>query len=463
MYDNSRIIITVSLNFAGGRTSAPESSSRRSAPQPINSQGRRNIHAQQTRRSRLHSAVQWWLRRPQRAVGGGQQPPAARTRQRVGGGIQISSDFETAMRTMKLGQRISFLPFQKGFIITIRSMRGLVADMIERLPPPPTTYVLSGKGGANFHPTPSEANCRVRNLLLMHLLKQGLNLVAKKKTEVATRRESDDATFEATDFVQDSSAEEDQTAADMSDMQSLFKEVGHQYNGTGACASPSPIDPGTGVSAGVRHGPRGRLHSRQVPQGGPSLGVPSAYADEAAPIETTWTRLISRGGLNIPTDRWMAQYRAMEGTFCRHHYMEPDGLSRRPDVIANLVELLCAQHPALDARVVRRFVRLRTFIRMGYINRTRRAEAKERRSVNKKKQFCGWEGHSSDDFCGISVKRLVWRLTSKRLVRSVCGLCSEILYCGLSCGLSVFFVSNEVCFSCSNLLVITRLHLNWHV
>ena len=38
--------------------------------------------------------------------------------------------------------------------------------------------------------------------------------------------------------------------------------------------------------------------------------------------------------------------------------MEPDGLSRRRDVIGIVVELLCTHQSALDVRVIRRFVRL---------------------------------------------------------------------------------------------------------
>ncbi|KAF0297803.1 Transposable element P transposase [Amphibalanus amphitrite] len=372
--------------------------------------------------------------------------------------FQVLTDLETAIRNMTVGQRSSLMPFQKGFLVTIRSMRGLVADMVDRLGP--STYVLTGrvnqdavesffgmvrgKGGANFNPSPSEAKSRVRNLMLMHVMKLGLNpkvsrqargLKASRQTRpaaaVGDEEGSGDGAIDDTDFAEERSVEEDQVSADLSDMQSLFVEdnqgsksrsearssergerstegdddsadlsdmqslfveVKHHYKSRSASnrvTTPSRVDPQTGVSAemyGMAHA--AGYVAAKCRKVDPNLGVPSAFAEEV-PVETMWTRLISRGGLNVPTARWMSAFRQMEATFCRHHHMEPDRLSRRPGVIGSLTRLLCAEQPDFDPRVIRRFVRLRTFIRMACINRELRREAMEKREARKKKQFSG--------------------------------------------------------------------------
>ena len=88
---------------------------------------------------------------------------------------------------LKLQGKTSLLPYQKGFLVTIQSLRGLVADLLPVLGQ--GSYILPGrinqdlvesffslvrgKGGANFHPSPSEAKCRVRSLSLMYALRLG--------------------------------------------------------------------------------------------------------------------------------------------------------------------------------------------------------------------------------------------------------------------------------------------------
>ena len=115
----------------------------------------------------------------------------------------------------------------------------------------------------------------------------------------------------------------------------------------------------------------------------------SAFAGESQLAETTWTRLRSQGGLSIPSPQWMAMFRRIEAAFCLHHFLEPDFISRRPRVVEELVEVLCQDAGLPDVRIVRRFIRLRTFIRVSHINRVNREEGQvdDYREGTKRKQF----------------------------------------------------------------------------
>lgn len=101
--------------------------------------------------------------------------------------LQVLADLEAMLTTMKIAKRNKLLTFQRGFLVTIKSMRCLVADVVEHHGT--SAYVLTGritqdtlesffgmvrgKGGANFNPSPSESKHLVRNLVLMYVMKYG--------------------------------------------------------------------------------------------------------------------------------------------------------------------------------------------------------------------------------------------------------------------------------------------------
>ena len=374
-------------------------------------------------------------------------------------------DLEAAVR-LPFDGKAGLLPFQKGFLVTIASMRGLVRDVTARLGP--ASYVLTGrvnqdplesffslvrgKGGACLHPSPSEARCRVRNITLMMALRLGVSPVAEtvlaadaasSGTDALSAAASSDtaalaapaaapavtgsnstaaaaaaaasgtasasgtvapagsctATLTANlsdpdtgdvehavlrDFLEDSS-----TAGILSELQEVETLLA-----TASQASPpppvvsSPLDAETGVSAeeyGLAHA--AGYVSAKCRRIDPTLGTPSALAGETAPVEALWTRLISQGGLSVPSADWLSRFRSMEVMFCASHHLDSDGISRAPRVVENLVERLAAEPGALDARIIRRLVQLRTFICMGHINRRRRAQTQRLRECRKRRQF----------------------------------------------------------------------------
>lgn len=308
--------------------------------------------------------------------------------------------------SLKFSKKSSLLPFQKGFIVSIKSMRGVVADLAQLIGP--NTYVLTGrinqdllesffslvrgKGGANVNPSPSEAKSRVRSLTLLFLLRLGLNPLSQVKSPlmitVGRQSEGQDKLDTALmlDFLEECPAQEEQTTGDIEEVEALLEEA-RQLQPPNP-PSISAVDPITGVSAveyGIAHA-AGYI-SAKCRRVDPTLGTPSSFADESAPLHTLWTRLRSCGGLSVPTNEWLDKFREMEAAFCTRHHFEPDSLSRKSGVVESMVAELRAKPGALDDRVIRRFVRLRTFIRISLLNRERRQEALSNREKRKRGQY----------------------------------------------------------------------------
>ncbi|KAF0299729.1 hypothetical protein FJT64_003426 [Amphibalanus amphitrite] len=80
------------------------------------------------------------------------------------------------------------------------------------------------------------------------------------------------------------------------------------------------------------------------------LGARTDTITEDVADDARWIRLLSRGGLTVPTRRWLGLFSEMEATFCAVHQgqgqlrrnKQPDHLSRKPGVVRGLVARLRA-------------------------------------------------------------------------------------------------------------------------
>ena len=110
----------------------------------------------------------------------------------------------------------------------------------------------------------------------------------------------------------------------------------------------------------------------------PSLGLPTREAPETS-VLSSWIRVVSRGGLMVPSERWMAVVESFEVLFGlvmgRSADMQP-GITRR------LMELLLEKEPQLDQRIARKLVRTRLHIRLRALNTARDERAAQRRGEN---------------------------------------------------------------------------------
>ena len=92
--------------------------------------------------------------------------------------------------TMRVGAARHLYPFQKGILVTVQSVRGLLADVRESCGM--DTYLLTrhltqdrlegffgmvrGCGGSNVNPTPTEAKSRLRLLTILLLMQHGADV-----------------------------------------------------------------------------------------------------------------------------------------------------------------------------------------------------------------------------------------------------------------------------------------------
>ena len=319
---------------------------------------------------------------------------------RHAGQYEALEQLELLVQHARFGKHKDLLPFQKGFLITIASMR-LLADDVRRMFGA-DTYMLTGrvtqdplesffsqvrgKGGPNTHPDATEAKNRMRALTLQYLVRLGVGPTgptaddgAEECRPAAPEANSTDAVIEELLDAADAAV----TDADEDDVSSFLAQLDAAET---PVPVPCPTDPATGVTSedyGLAHC-AGYVASKV---GDPRLGLPSTLYGEELPVEAVMTRLLSAGGLTIPTPLFLAQYRAMEQTFCMRHYQEPDRLSRAPNVIIGMTRMLCERHPDVSRRVAKRFARLRTFKRMRDVNRGRRSENLARREARKRKEF----------------------------------------------------------------------------
>ena len=316
---------------------------------------------------------------------------------------QVLKRLEWLMLNARFGAKKSLLPFQKGFLVTLASMKALANDMQDMFGD--AVYLLTGrvtqdslesffsqvrgKGGPHTTPDSTEAKHRMRALTLQYLVRWGVN--PKNITSAAESGvPSDDAeAINSTDqaleeLLADDEEQEDQQAAHM---------IAETERVELSCSStPSPVDAASGVSSedyAMAHC-AGYLASKM---GDRNLGAPSSSVDrgESEPAkEALFTHLLSAGGLTLPTASWLAQYKAMDDTFRAFHSSAPDGLSRDPGVVTRLTDVLSRQFPDLDRRLIKRFAKLRTLKRMTDVNMKRRnVDLAEKREAKKLKKFVG--------------------------------------------------------------------------
>ena len=108
----------------------------------------------------------------------------------------------------------------------------------------------------------------------------------------------------------------------------------------------------------------------------PSLGLPTREAPETS-VPSSWIRALSRGGLMVPSERWMAVVESFEVLFGLVMGRSAD---MQPGVTQRLRELLLEKEPQLDQRIARKLVRTRLHIRLRALNTARDERAAQKRS-----------------------------------------------------------------------------------
>ncbi|KAF0306299.1 Transposable element P transposase [Amphibalanus amphitrite] len=360
----------------------------------------------------------------------------------------------------RVGKAGFLYPFQKGLLVTVRAVRGLLADLQARFGD--NTYLLTrhltqdrlesffglvrGRGGGNLNPTPTEAKARLRLLTLLQLTRHGVSpkctgdggetdavpdvsqpepdavpaaqpeldeepppppqLLELEEVCPAPTEEIPEGTEH---LVQEPDDEPSPDAEEEAERELLDAELGEACHDTGEPEQEMEPREQTselvsllaeagsvhipGQPSGARDCETGVLASdsalahvagyvaRKRPR---SLGAPSAHAEDV-PVQALWTRLRSVGGMTVPTESFLELCRELETCFCAYHAMHPDGLSRERGVIRNATRMMVEKYSRSVPcdKILKVFVRVRTFIRLRTVNSTRRAETLAKRKVRK--------------------------------------------------------------------------------
>ncbi|KAF0288499.1 Transposable element P transposase [Amphibalanus amphitrite] len=346
---------------------------------------------------------------------------------------------EKEVAGMRVGNARHLYPFQKGLLVTIRAVRGLTKDLQDQYGT--ETYLLTrkltqdkfesffsqvrGRGGSSLNPTPTEAKARIRLLTLLQLARHGVSpktdagdandsaaAAAAQEPEPASpatpEPDGDDDTSPPPQLVEleqlcpepaeevpegtedlhpeseepgpDAEEEAEQAAED--EMAQLLSAA----EGVRAPSEPSgAVDVHTGVpasdsAAAYLAGYMARKRDR-------SLGAPAVVYAEDIPVQALWTRLRSVCALTVPTSACLSLFRELDMTFCVHHAIHPDLLSRERGIIANMTTLLLKKHGGSahpeEKKFIRTFARVRTFIRLRHVNAARRTASSNKRKARK--------------------------------------------------------------------------------
>ena len=322
---------------------------------------------------------------------------------------------EELIVTARFGKRTTLLPFQQGFLLSIRSTRALFRDMqgvdgfqflltalLNQDALESFFSTIRTKFGANMNPTPTELLYRLRLLLIgaspatsRQMSVRPASLPAETLLSAGSpgpsARRCDDVremvvpTVNEYDAITISSS----TIAPQADHQSavvehepepavsaeLLKEIGVPPNGAVTEAGMKISEYGIQYAAGYVAAKRAKVD--------PSLGTKTCdLAAEDVPSGARWIYLLSRGNLTVPSEEWVDLFKLFEVVFSSIHNGKGvarrdgtvDHLSRAPGVVKKLADTLCFKWPRLDRRVIELYARLRTFIRMRHVAKLRKSD-----------------------------------------------------------------------------------------
>lgn len=306
---------------------------------------------------------------------------------------EILNEMETATRTMRVKGKKSLLPFQKGILISITSLVGLLAEAgaVHNLKYILTTHLtqdvlenlfsqIRGTGHFYDHPTPIEVMSRIKTLLLS-------NKMPKPSTK---------SNFEQTgDVANDASAYLTADILDSAFEPSEVKEIIY--------FTPEPVDDHdvTFVNFEESDEPEKSWAEEEaisyiagyvaykVREEDPTLGTMTKDLPPNLQNDS-WIEMLSYAGLTVPTDSWKNTVNDFEKVFESLHGKE-DLYNKEKGVIKELKRRLSDKFPNVCPKAIHVYSRIRTFIRIRQLNRCvekKRSEIKKAKKwINSNKHF----------------------------------------------------------------------------
>lgn len=272
--------------------------------------------------------------------------------------------------SMRVAGKKNLLPFQKGFLISINSIKGLYSDLknegyLYLMTSRCNQDVLEGyfsmiRGFGRFydHPLPTAVSQRIKSLLLSRnassLIKNGncsndeeCITLSENVINDAVGHDGDVNVTNKTDLVSDEEEEfVEYGLKDSQNIDNVFKDM--------------PNSDLLKMLAGyiAFRVKKKKLSSNFV------YGHPT---NECTNNQRDWLSTLSKGFLMNPTEEWLTIVRNMESDFFYYH--EGNGLSKEKGVMKNLINKLKSKYPLIDEFAIACYVRTRSFMRMKSLNR----------------------------------------------------------------------------------------------
>lgn len=298
--------------------------------------------------------------------------------------LKVLHKFKNVCEKMRACGKKALLPFQRGFLMSIRSLKGVFTqvkslngqyvltthlnqDALEN-----TFSRIRGLGHFYDHPLPSEVRNRIRLLILGA---EASNIPVSSAAPVS--QQINTSTFitsvlfienglcDSDDFIESILLDfENRTILKSNDTDSNLSSVDCPAEGFRYLAGYVAF--------------KSRLFDR-------SLGNPtgSIHVDNAPP-QLSWIGVISRGGLLVPSEHWLSTMKEMEVTFSTYH---GDSFCKDKFVIKKLCFILEEKFPAVNKKTIQIYARVRTFIRIRHLNSETKKERVKRAQIAKNKKW----------------------------------------------------------------------------
>lgn len=276
------------------------------------------------------------------------------------------------MYTLRCCGRSGVQLFQKGIIVSIKSLQQLYIDLKCTLQ---ISYILTHRlnqdilenlfsqirtrGGLNDHPSPLDALYRLRMIILgknQGVLQANTNTAALDDSEFVASKvlkisgvlnstgDCVSETLSTAMFTEESKTEEHIVATDNICAQSDFKFSNDLED--------SAFEYLCGWVA--------RKHKQQFPYL-EDIDINVNSVTEVKPSNSSWVQHLSYGGLCKPSLIWLNQAKQLEKEFQVHH---GKNLVKGPGVVKNLVDKLVLVNNSTSRKIIHSYILQRTFIRM---------------------------------------------------------------------------------------------------
>jgi len=275
------------------------------------------------------------------------------------------------------------LPFQKGMLISINSLRNLYQDMKQEFN---VEYLLTKSfnqdiaensfcmiryfGRAAENPNAYQAKNRLKTLML------GWNQ-RESTTFMPTQWENSNEplTFLSTMLLNPrrSSSESQENVPDAEVcMEELTEEELGDWNATEELTSEN--FPGFFQQLGRSEKSQfcafeyicGFI-SKKLASKFPELNL--GTTSEVRRNPATWTQVRSSGGLTLPSYNWINWARKLEIEFRKYHDVGKCKVNQAPGAIKGLAKMLTRKYPEVPAEALKFFVRVRTYMRIKHVNK----------------------------------------------------------------------------------------------